>query len=151
MSSLEERESRREMSNKLLELAANGNGDALEYLVRLSEALRLIDDLYDRDHYIDNEKLLSVFRWLLIECYQNKFYLQNVQALVSNHALFFSAWEESNNLYTVNDEVPKMYAHVLKDFCLSTVSLVANITGGYSHMKEVNHSAWRLYMKPLKG
>lgn len=144
----EERENGLPGSKELIMLAANGNNQALEYLLEMDAVERVLDDLIDKDFEVSNHNLLRVFRWMMIECYANVFYMKNLYTLATCHALVMSAWEQSNDMEHGTD-TEKVYFHVLKEGFIQIISAVALLTGGYSHMREVEKKAWQILMKPL--
>jgi hypothetical protein len=150
MSTPEERESLRIPSNDLMKFAAKGNKDALSYMHGIGNASRILDDLFDADYPVQPGQALSAFRWLLVESLQNRFVAEHAAVLAAYHASALSAWEEANYLEG-GGEVQRIYGHVLRDWCLSIVPAVANLVGGYEHMRAVERRLWELCAKPLGG
>lgn len=136
--------------DEVIRFAAKGNKPALSYMKEFGLACRVLDDLYDVDYPVEQNHLMMVFRWLAVGCFQNTFFCEHQKVLVAYQATVLSAWEESNLLADGN-AVQQIYAHVLRDWCISTVPAVANIVGGYEHMRAVERKSWALYMKPLGG
>lgn len=150
MSSVDEREAIRLKSDAIVVAAAHGNKAALRYMQEFGLVCRVLDDLYDADYPVEQQHMLMVFRWLSVGCFRNSFFCEHRDILVAYQATVLSAWEESNQL-EAGSEVQKIYAHVLRDWCLSIVPAIANIIGGYEHMRAIEKKVWALYMKPLGG
>ena len=150
MSNVERRKALIAPSDEIMKKAANGNKAALQYMQQIGQVARILDDLVDRDHHVEPVNIIAVFRWLLVGCYKNSFFLANIGVLSAYHASALSAWEEAMTLEE-GGEVSKMYAHVIKDFCLEIVPVVANLTGGYELMREIEHKTWQVYMEPIGG
>jgi hypothetical protein len=114
---------------------SKGNAEAVDFLTRWGAYVHGIDDLIDE--VSDNEFKISLFA-RAIEIYTHPFFLKNIIALrqVALHA---------NNLYADSVACEKSEVKWEKDFAdwarhspTEMVLAVANIAGGYDHMRAVS-------------
>ena len=150
MSTREERIAGIPRAREILELAANGNEYALEYLCEMDHLERVLDDFIDGDHEVVKEDMLKAIRWLAITCYGNKFFMANLYTLATLHGVVMSAWEESNKMEHGSD-TERIYHHVLKEGFVQIITAVALMTGGYALMREVESKVWPFIMRPMEG
>ncbi len=112
-----------------------GNTEAVDFLNRWSAYAHGVDDLIDET--TDNEFKIALFA-RAIEIYSHPFYLKNLIALrqVALHAnnMFADsvAWEKSDVKWQ------KDFADWGRHAATEMVIAVANIIGGYDHMRAVS-------------
>lgn len=134
----------------IIEIVCNSNQDAKEYLNLLLSALRVIDDVYDQDSLVTTQDLMNVFEILFVRLPLNKFYQDYEQALKLQHVIIWNTWEVSNVLRNSALDYERMYGQVLSGYVHELLPLVANLTGGYLKMKEVNALVRKMYQGPLE-
>lgn len=145
-------EERKENDRKLDFIAAEAAGDnkeAEEYLHLLAGWARITDDIYDEFENVDRLHVMGAIEIAFIRLPANKFFRENYDILFSQHLALWNAWEASNVLYN-GDELDRIYAHVLRDYLVEVLPIVANLTQGHSKMKEVNMMIRKLFKKPLE-
>ena len=148
MSTSEERKLNDEKIDFIIRLASGNNQDADLYLRLLAYCARICDDIADDFHLVDQNALLSLVENLFIKIPSNKFYKNHQDILFSQHITMWNAWEASN-LLVEGDETQKIYAHVLRDYIIEILPLVALLTQGHNKMKEVNSLIRGLFCKKL--
>jgi len=148
MSTPEERLQNAAKADFIIKKAAGDNESAQEYLRLLSVCSRIVDDIYDEFETVTRKDLLELVENLFIKIPANSFYQQHQGALFSQHITMWNAWEISNFLDEGN-ETDKIYAHVLRDYIIEILPLVALLTQGQYKMKEVNLAIRLLFNKKL--
>jgi len=148
MSNAEERLLNDQKVDFIHQKAAGKNSAALEYLQFLSQAARIVDDLFDEPASVSNKDLLVLIELLFVRIPSNVFYLQHREQLFTHHLAMWNAWEASNIL-DKGDSTDKIYAHVLRDYINEVLPLVALLVEGWDKMKEVNGLIRALFKKHL--
>ena len=148
MSTEQERKENEKKANFIIEVAAGSNDDALEYLMLLSAASRIADDVFDEFENVTKNNVLTVIEILSIRIPLNNFFRKHQDLLLSQHISMWNAWEASNMLEK-GDATDKIYAHVLRDYLNEILPVVALITQGHNKMKEVNSLIRSLFKKEL--
>ena len=133
----------------VVDIAANGNEDARKYLADIAFVSRIMDDLVDKDYSVPDTNIYRAYFILLVELYQNPFFMANRHTLVGLHIAAFNAWMDANRMEK-QAELPRLYAHVLKDFINEICPTVAFLTGGHDLMREVSGKMRNLFMKEVK-
>ena len=148
MSDTQERLSNDQRVDFIHQKVAGKNKAALEYLQFLSQAARIVDDLFDEPALVPNKDLLVLIELLFVRIPSNVFYLQHREQLFTHHLAMWNAWEASNIL-DKGDSTDKIYAHVLRDYINEVLPLVALLVEGWDKMKEVNGLIRALFKKHL--
>ena len=132
----------------IIEQASGDDEEAALYLQLLAYCARICDDALDDFHLVDQNSILSLVENLFIRIPANTFYKKHHDLLFSQHVTMWNAWEASNFLASGN-ETQQVYAHVLRDYIVEILPLVALITQGHNKMKEINVLIRNLFCKKL--
>jgi hypothetical protein len=127
-------------------LASNGNQDAWNYLFIIAKALRIIDDLVDEPEKVTVEDKYKLAELLLVALPSNPFFVAHRQSLVPLHLTSVNAWIDSND-WMEKDEARKIYALVIRDQITELVILVAYLTSGNEHMRNISLKVRDLFLK----
>lgn len=128
----------KEHNRELFELACMGNKDAVDFLVRFAQIIRVWDDLYDGNREHTGEEISDCFAEAMFGLMDNKFYSSYRDQLWPQIALAYNAWMDAN-AWADNEEQEKEYcAHFVKNYCDEIVMLCAFLIGGRSHMRNVS-------------
>lgn len=150
MSSIKERNFiGKKLTSEIIPLSCNGNKSAEAYLKRVFFIVRLVDDFHDGDIEIKKEDILKAIFILIGELPGNKFYKEHADTLTGIHIIGFNAWQDANEWEKDDDELKRMYAHVIRDFICEVFSLVAFLTGGEKKMKETSLKVRELFLKEI--
>lgn len=149
MSTLEEREEMNKKVDDVIAIACNGNKQAGKYLSDIAWIARRIDDLHDKDVDVPKKEIERLFQIILIEIPTNPFFLQNFQALMSQHVVIYNAWLDSNKWENEKDETRKIYCHVIRDYIGELIPLVAFMTGGIERMRNLSIVSRETFMKEI--
>lgn len=148
MSTLEERKLNDQKVSFAISEAAGTNEQAALYLELLAYCARICDDIFDDFHLVTPHQLLSLVENLFVKLPSNSFYCEHRDLLFSQHLVMWNAWEASNML-TSGTETQKIYAHVLRDYIVEILPIVALLTQGHDKMKEINVLIRTLFCKQL--
>jgi hypothetical protein len=127
-------------------LASNGNQDAWNYLFIIARALRIIDDLVDEPKKVTVEDKYKLADLLLVALPSNPFFIAHRLSLVPLHLTSVNAWIDSND-WMEKDKTRKNYALVIRDQITELVLLVAYITGGSDHLRNISLKVRELFLK----
>jgi len=127
-------------------LASNGNQDAWNYLFIIARALRIIDDLVDEPEKVTVEDKYKLADLLLVALPSNPFFIAHRLSLVPLHLTSVNAWIDSND-WMEKDKTRKNYALVIRDQITELVLLVAYITGGSDHLRNISLKVRELFLK----
>jgi hypothetical protein len=132
--------------NEAIRLASNGNTDAWNYLWIIARALRVIDDLVDEPEKVGVQQKYKLANLLLVDLPSNAFFDQHKPSLLAMHLTAINAWIDSND-WMEKDKTRKTYALVIRDQITELVMLVAYLTGGNQHMRNVSLKIRELFLK----
>ena len=138
MGTIEERKENDIKVDEMIGLCANGNKDAEQYLSEFAYVCRVFDDLIDKDYPVSDEQICRAFFILMAGLWLNPFFLRNSRLLIPLHIASVNAFMDSNVWEESNDKLKKIYAHVVKDFVNELLGVVAFLTGGYGHMRNIS-------------
>lgn len=134
----------------LIPLCAGENKAAQAYLKRLFFIVRKLDDLWDEDYIVSKADIAKSLFLALNELPANSFYQENYSALIGAQVISFNAWMDANTMMEQDSNPTKaIYAHVLRDYICEIFPLVAYLTGGEAHMREVSPIVRKTFEKPL--
>lgn len=131
-----------EKHKEFFAIAANGNVDAYNFLLKMASIFRLWDDCVDGDKRIDPVMSDDVFSALSFEFNQNMFYRRFQDELSSFIFVAWNAWKDSNE-WRESEKTSKIQgicAWFIRDFCNEIVPLVAFFTGGKDHARSFSLS-----------
>lgn len=114
----------------IIELAANGNEAARAFALAWWELCRMVDDVFDQDRNVTDERLAVVQVRFFTEQAGNPFYLEHRAMLLGVMVLAFNAWLDANRLVGERRAVLSGMYH-------EVIYLVAYITGGWGHLRKV--------------
>lgn len=147
MGTIDERKMNDDLVDTLVELSSNGNKEAKNYLSLFAYVIRVFDDLIDKDYPVSDAQICRAFFILMAELWMNPFFLRNHRLLIPLHIASVNAFMDSNVWLQDKDELKKMYAHVIKDFVNEILGMVAFLTGGYNHMRNVSLKMRELFIE----
>ena len=151
MSSLENRKHISEkLTNEIIPACCNGNKSAEAYLNRLFFVVRTLDDLYDGDFEVNKEDIAKAFFIVGGELYFNSFFKENIDTLMGLQIVGFNAWKNANEWEKSDNELKRIYAHVIRDFICELFSMVAFLTGGTKSMNEMSLKIRGVFLKELE-
>lgn len=149
MSTPEERKVMDANVDTIIPLCCNGNKHAERYLHDMAWVNRIIDDLFDDDVKVGKKDIERVFYVLAIEIPTNPFFMQNFQALMTQHIVIYNSWIDSNAWEFDKDKTKRMYAHVLKHYIGELLPLVAFMTGGTGLMRKISLASRELFIEEI--
>lgn len=135
-----------EKVQEAMKLCANGNADAWSYLSIIARSARLIDDLVDEPKKWVRENSYNLAQLLLVDLPNNAFFDANKPALLPLHVTSLNAWIDSNE-WMEKDTTRRNYALVIRDQLTELGLLVAYITGGNNHMRNISLKVRELFLK----
>lgn len=134
---------------KHLKWIADGNEDAFDYLMLMSNVFRIWDDLWDQDREVNKFQADEVFRKLTFDLSRNKFFEANRQALEAFVFVAWNAWQDSNEWQGDENKLKGLWAWFGRDYCNEIDVLVAWLVGGVDHARKVSLKTRELYLKQL--
>lgn len=150
MSSIENRKHISEkLTNEIIPACCNGNKSAEAYLNRIFFVVRTLDDLYDGDVEVKKEDIAKAFFIVGGELYYNSFFKENIETLMGLQIVGFNAWKDANVWEKSDNELKRIYAHVIRDFICELFSMVAFLTGGTKSMNEMSIKVREFFLKEL--
>ena len=132
--------------HEAMRLCANGNVDAWGYLSIIARSARSIDDLVDEPKKWVRKNSYDLAQLLLIDLPNNAFFDANKPALLPLHVTSLNAWIDSNE-WMGKDKTRKNYALVIRDQLTELALLVAYITGGNDHLRNISLKVRELFLK----
>ncbi len=129
-----------------IRLSSNGNNDAWNYLSIIARVLRVIDDLVDEPEKVKVGDKYNLALLLMVELPSNSFFHAHKASLLPLHLTSINAWIDSND-WMDKDRTRKYYALVIRDQITELVMLVAYLTGGNKHMRNVSLKIRELFLK----
>ena len=147
MSTPEERVLMSKNVDMIIAKACNRNPDAERYLHDMAWSNRIIDDLYDGDVPVSKEDIEKVFWIIAIEIPNNPFYVNYRQALMTQYIIIYNAWMDANRWENDENKKKKICSHFIKEYIGELIPLVAYLTGGTVHMRNISLMARELFLK----
>jgi hypothetical protein len=141
MSDQQEREQFKLRVKQAIDLASNGVVAAREYLLMVCSVARMLDDIKDKDAEADVEHLAYLSMYAIPN---NEFFIAYRKQLLAAQLIAINAWADSNVMV---DGLEKKQADVIRDYVQELFPMVAELTGGPIHRKEVSLSIRRLLLK----
>jgi len=135
-----------EKVHEAMRLCANGNEAAWGYLSIIARSARLIDDLVDEPKKWVREKSYRLAQLLLVDLPSNVFFHTHKSALLPLHLTSLNAWIDSND-WMEKDTTRRNYALVIRDQLTELALLVAYLTGGNDHMRNISLKVRELFLK----
>lgn len=121
-----------------------GNENAMAFCISLTSFCHLIDDLQDADKAISSEDAIAlIVNWSTCLAF-NPFFLQHKEGLMSLITQGASCWLDSELCAAHPDRRVQAMADALKSFYGQALLHVANIIGGWEHMREMS-SKYRVF------
>jgi hypothetical protein len=110
---------------------------AISFILALSDACELFDDLIDKDKPIEDAHVVRVLFSLLTELPVNPFFDCYKHQLIPILVTGINAWLDANKLEqgAAND---KVFAYVLRDWYMEFVSYVIYLLKGRDYMRQVS-------------
>lgn len=133
----------------LMKEVANGDKDALDYLLLMSKVFKTWDDLYDQDNQVTKEVANEVFSALSFDLNRNPFFSKNRAALESFVFVAWNAWMDSNEWQGDEDKTKGVCAWFIRDWCNEIDVLVAWLVGGSEHARSISLKCREFYLKQL--
>lgn len=137
------------ITGEIIPACCNGDQAAEAYLKRVFYVVRVMDDYYDGDVKIEKEDMARIIFILIGELPHNSFYKEHADTLTALHIVGFNAWQDANKWEKEDDELKKMYAHVIRDFICELFAMVAFLTGGQKSMKETSLKVREFFLKEM--
>ncbi len=135
-----------EKVHEAMRLCANGNEAAWNYLSIIAGSARLIDDLVDEPKKWVREKSYRLAQLLLVDLPSNVFFHTHKSTLLPLHLTSLNAWIDSND-WMEKDTTRRNYALVIRDQLTELALLVAYLTGGNDHMRNISLKVRELFLK----
>lgn len=117
-----------------------GQQDAALFLVDYINYCHLLDDCFDRDQLVDDNRLVSDSLSLLGHFAANPWAMQNWPRLYPLVVSGFNAWLDANNMAESVDDNVRLSSDTVKGIYHEIVYVTAYLCGGYSHMREISRS-----------
>ena len=144
MSKYDDEKTKSEALAKRLFYYMKGNHDAVKFLMDLTYACHVWDDLIDKDEYRTSEEINHAFKIAFIGIQSNPFYLHyqlDLRPLILNAIL---QWEDANILDHGSEHDQHM-AFMLRAGMLQIYNYCAYLIGGPQWAREVGPDMRRLY------
>jgi len=119
----------------------NGDRDALQFLMMISDATELWDDLIDKDKEIAPHQINKAFFYMLAGIPENSFYAKHREYLTPVIIQCINSWHDANIL-EYGDRNQRIIAYTLRNMDLQLVQAIVFLTSGYSKMREVSALMW---------
>jgi hypothetical protein len=133
----------------VVDLAANGDQDAAQYLGMMAYVARVLDDLWDHDRQIESPELARIAHILLVDLHRQPFFQAHRLLLVGAHQIALNAWLDANEMEQHPTPINRVYAHVLRDTINELAPTVAYLTGGYEHARHTSRVMREKFAKEL--
>lgn len=110
---------------------------ATQFLLSYLSFVHVLDDVYDKDKPVSDERLVRVMIWWSEELLFNPWVRDNAVALWTTVVLGWNSWLDANQW--AKQPNPKFFASdVIKSNYQETVFLVAYLCGGREHMRAMS-------------
>ena len=129
-----------ERNRKLLEWF-NGDVEAVEFLLLLSDITELWDDLIDRDVPIPDERIHSVFTKIFLVLPHQPFYRKHAGYLSPLIAQAINAWMTANQ-FARGTKSQRALAYTLRNVDIMIAEAIVYLTSGWQRMREVSPELW---------
>lgn len=115
---------------QIIKMAAAGNAAAEDFARSWYNHCRMMDDAYDKDSIVTDDRMAVCTISLMTELSGNKFYMEHKAMLYGVMVCSINAWLDSNRMMgTTRAVLAGMYHEV--------IYLVAFIVGGFTHLRHV--------------
>lgn len=128
-------------SDDLFLQAANGNSDAYQFLVDVTEVAHFWDDLIDRDTKIVDVDIHKCMEQAVLGLPSNPFYRANFAGLSALIATAIQNWKTANEFEASGGDYEKRIAYITRSSYVDIVIHVARICGGSTHAARVSREA----------
>jgi len=112
--------------NEVLDVAANGNGAAREYLYAHARASRLLDNVVDGDEPVNGYELAEIMG---VTIPANPFFQKHQTELLALHWVAQKAWQDADEMKASSDPLEQAHALVNGQLAHEIVIYVARLTG----------------------
>lgn len=117
-------------AEQIITMAAKGNEPAAAFCRAWYNHCRLMDDLYDKDCIVTDDRMTAMDMAWLMELGGNPFFIQHRAMLIGTMLVSINAWQDSNRYQGAARAVlAGMYHEV--------IYLTAFLVGGRSHLRHV--------------
>jgi hypothetical protein len=120
---------------ELFDKIACGDKDAVAFIRNIDFVADVWDDIIDCDKHPNDRRINDAFRVALVDIPRNPFYRRHFEALNAMVAIAIENWELATQIEREKggDEV----SFVIRSSFVDIFGMVAVITGGHEHAKEV--------------
>ena len=132
-----------ERNRRLLEWF-NGDVEAVEFLLLLSDITELWDDLIDKDRPISDERINYVFEHALVTLPLHPFYQKHHQHLRPLFIHAINAWQLANK-FAKGTRSERALAYTLRNMDIMIAEAIVYLTSGPARMREVSPELWKFF------
>ncbi len=125
------------MTREEATIVANGDKDAVAFLMAFVEYCHMLDDIVDKDKPVTDLRLVRESLALIDELMLNPWVQANRVALWPVIVVGFNAWIDANAWEASADPQKQRDADVVKGVYHEVVWLTARLCGGFDHMRFV--------------
>lgn len=111
---------------------------AYDFLNRITNALRVYDNLVDKDKPISDDEIEQIFPDLMFDLSKNKFFRIYRDVLESQIFVSWNAWKDANEFQKTNDPAKLHCAWFIRNYCNELVPLCAWLIGGRQHARKIS-------------
>jgi len=126
------------IEKQLLNIALQGNKDAIDFMESIIYITQVWDDLIDKDKSVTSEMINKTFHIALIQVPQNRFFQQYVGYLLPVMNVAINDWLDANVYESSDKEEKKRVAYVLRESVSNVLVTCTYIIGGYDWMRKMS-------------
>lgn len=115
---------------QIITMAANGNQPAEDFARAWYQTCRMLDDAYDRDTLVTDDRIAGVMVRFMTELMGNDWFAQH-------RAMFYGVMVVSSNAWLDANRRAGAERAVLAGMYHEVIYLVAYVTGGWQHLRSV--------------
>lgn len=114
---------------------ANGNHDALSFMMTWWSFTHIYDDLVDNDKPVTAEQASGQFIAMLYELWYNPFVQQHRDRLFPLIVSMFNRWVDGDEWERRDDDFSKIASSVIRCGDIDLYHVIAYLTGGWENMR----------------
>jgi hypothetical protein len=111
---------------------------AYDFLCRITEALRVYDNLIDKDKPVTETEIDQVFPDLMFDLSKNKFFRAYRDVLEAQIFVSWNAWKDANEFQKSDNPAKIQCAWFIRNYCNELVPLCAWLIGGRNHARKIS-------------
>jgi len=121
---------------------------AEQFLLRIAEIARGLDDVCDADH--GRVDVAGLAHQMMFDLPASGFYHKHLTQLLPVISMALNAWADANAWERDKEAVKRTHAFVIREEVINVALTVARILGGWGHMRAVSLKVREICLKPLE-